>query len=153
MPQFEFPWRQDREGEYLKILSDEVPVIELRPQTTSIFVFVGKWALYDHIWVEMPELGETDETVMGCRIWQRSIDNKLGDGAFDSLTDQMHEKGFYTSGDTEPSELDIQAFHNSFPGVPSPEENDIDVIVRNETKNITAALAYYLSEWTEQYGA
>lgn len=143
---FEFPWQEDEDGPFLAIRSDEVDRFEIRRQNSYLFLFTGKLALYDHIWVEMPELGETEETVMGARVWQRSIDKKFGEGAFRKLCDDMQELGFMESDDDEPSELDIQAFHNTFPNLLAPDETDEDALVLKLMHNFAAHWKYMQGE-------
>lgn len=131
MLNYEFPWKEDDDGDYLVIRSNEVDRFEVRRQTSTIFRYMGELAMYNHVWIEMPEIGETEETVMGVRLWERSFNEKMGAGAFEALCGQMIMKGFMESD--ELSELDIQAYEHTFP------DSEEDMIART--------MANFDSEW------
>jgi hypothetical protein len=146
----EFPWQEYEDGtEYLRIRDKEFCVDITDNDRTVLFLYAGKLAMFNHIWVEMPEQGETEDTVMGARIWQRSFDEQLGEGLFMELCDQLINRGYAQAAEDEPSELDYQAFYNTFPDA---KEEEVDTIVERLMTNFDAAIQYYTQEWTEQYG-
>jgi hypothetical protein len=145
-----FEWSRDWDGEYLPIKSDEGEFDLRADGQTVLFVYVGKYACMSHIWRELPELGETEETIMGMRIWKRYMDEKFGEGTFDNLCEEMMDRGFAMAAEEEPSELDKQAYFKAFPQA---QEEQLEMMIeRLLPTDMESAAQYYLSEWSDQHG-
>ena len=144
-----FEWHRDEQGEFIPFVSNEGE-FDMRPDDqTVIFMYVGQYACMSHLWYERPDLGETEDTVMGMRIWQAWLDEKYGEGTFSNLCEEMIDRGFPFAQEEEPSELDKQAYYKCFPNA---QEEEIEQVVEQLMTNFDAGLEYYRVEWGEQYG-
>lgn len=141
-PRFEFPWNRDEQGEYLKIRISDDKTIELREDTTLMYLFPDQPEA-DHLFVYTHM---EDDQYYGFRIWRQLFDDILGEGAFSSLCDELFDKGFDCADDEEPSPLDIQAWEQTF-NREYIKPNPIDKIVELAMANFDDAWKYYSSEW------
>ena len=135
-PQYNFPWQYDTE--YFLGVKTEYGDIEMRPSTTMLYLF-PEHPEVDHIYVMMEVLD--DETSRGMRLFRQHVD-RLGEGAFGVLVDQLVEHGFDIADDEEPSELDIEAWEQAFNKTYDP----IQKLVQLAMQNFEAEWDYYQDE-------
>lgn len=137
----EFPWQQDAYGEYLTLRLTDERTVEMREENTVMFIYAGKLAMFNHVWVQTEDECEDEDNVMGIRIWQQTFDRALGRGAFDCLCNDLMARGWAMADEDEPSELDRQAYIATFP-----ENITYDEEARKAAANLDAEWLYYSQE-------
>lgn len=135
---YNFPWQQDAEGYYLVFNTDQ-GAFEARDTNTMMYLYPDMPEA-DHVWIQVDES-------YGFRLFREHID-RVGEGAFGSLCDQLFEHGFEMSDEEDPQECDIEAFYEHFNRRPE-SINTIDKIVKLALDNLDAKAEYYIGhEWS-----
>lgn len=139
---FEFVWHKDAEGEFLRLKCNGES-LEARNINTIMYLFPDQ-PKYDHIFVITEDEGDRWR---GVHLFRGHID-KLAEGAFGNLCDQMFERDFEVAPDEEPSLEDIEIYNEYF-GVRAIETtatDTIDEIVKVAMANIDAEIDYIEGE-------
>jgi hypothetical protein len=145
---YNFPWQRDSQGEYLVFRVTDERTVEMREANTAMFIYAGELAMFNHIWVETEDEPDDENNIMGVRIWQQSLDSVIGAGAFHALCSDLIKKGWAIADEDEPSDLDRQAYYQTFKGLQM-YETDEDTIVANAMRLFDKEAEYYLGhEWT-----
>jgi hypothetical protein len=134
-PTYNFPWKYDNEH-YLTINSD-YGQIEMRQSNTELYLFPD-CPQADHIFVFKEFV---DEQLMGYRIFREHVD-KIGEGAFGALIDQLVEHGFDIADDETPSESDIEAYESLF-NKKLEYKDKTEELVLNALRNIDAEWEWF----------
>lgn len=137
-PSYHFPWRQDAEGYYL-IFKTEEGEFEARNSNTMMYLYPDNPEA-SHVWIQLDD-------DYGMRLFREHVD-RVGEGAFSTLCDQLFDHGFELSDEEEPQESDIQAFIASFGREPI-QRNPVEQIVSLVLKNFDQAWEYYEPDWRE----
>lgn len=139
---YSFPWQWDTEA-YLVIATD-YGRIELRPSNTELYLFPEDPEI-DHIYIMKQQ--NPDGTSMGYRLFREHCD-RLGEGAFSALVEQLIDNGFEIADDEDPSDMDIEAWETLFQREYEP-PNSIEKLVKLAMDNFEQKSEYYLGhEWT-----
>ena len=140
-PKHNFPWQEMDSGEPYLVFKNNGNEFIVHRENTMMYLF-PEYPQADHIWISLGDYPDGREK--GMRIW-RSILDEIGDGVFNSLCDQMYDRGFDMADDEEPSPLDVKAYEEKY-GEPLHKNGTIDQIVHLAMKNFDAEWAYIASE-------
>lgn len=135
---YNFPWQYDTEH-FLRVASDHGQ-LEMRPSNTEVYMYTDDHEL-DHIYVRMEWLD--DDTSRGYRLF-RELCDRLGEGAFDALVEQLIDHGYDLAPDEEPLQSDIDAWESVFKREYLP--NKIDKVVKFAMEHFTEEWEYYQDE-------
>ena len=137
-PTYNFPWHFDTEH-YLTIAS-EYGNLEMRQSNTELYLFPD-CPQADHIFIFKEYI---DEQLMGYRIFREHVD-RIGEGAFGALIDQLVEHGFDIADDEEPSESDIQAYESLF-NRKLESKDPIEKVVALAMKSLDAEYEWFMKD-------
>lgn len=139
------PWYEDEIGHYIRIRT-ESGAYDLRPEDTDIYLHDEPYGQIDHLFHEL--YSNEDEVSMGFRVWRDTIDNVLGEGAFDMLVEDMRARNFFIIHADKPTEQDMDFWEGDF-GKFEPPIESIERIGDLALKNYDAEFEYYLGEGGE----
>jgi len=139
----EFPWQEDNEGEFL-ILRADTGDHELRQSNTELFFF-PTYQEGSHIWHEVE--AKDEDVNLGLRLYKPTVDEALGDGAYESLVSDMAQRYFTQIISDTMCDYDLAAFRDKFGREPM-KIDMIGKIVDLAVLHIDSEWAYYEKEWT-----
>jgi len=141
---YEFPWQEDKEGEFLVLRTDSGRHV-IRQTNTDIYTFPD-YVEGNHIFHEL--YAADDEVNMGFRMFKPDLDEPLGDGTYDALVSDMTQRYFTEIISDEMSDYDRRAFISKFGHEPE-RVDTIGRIVDLAMLHLDSEAEYYLGhEWT-----
>lgn len=130
----------DDEGYHLNFRTEETS-FQARPDDTYLFLF-PEWEDCSFIY-RITELTETG--YRGYRIFERMINERLGEGVWSKLIDEMVEVDFDIAEQEEPDADDIDSYCKMFGEAPR-KKHSLEAIVRTAMDHFEDEWKYYSQE-------
>ena len=144
-PEHNLPWYEDEEGWYIRLRTEQ-GVYDLRPCDTEIYTHDEPYSAVDHIFHEV--YTSEEEVSMGFRVWRDTVDKVLGDGAFETLLDDMRRRNFCEITVNKPTDQDMEFWERDF-GKFEVAQQTVEELGNLALKNYDAEFNYYLGEGGE----